>query len=99
MREAPATAPESITVIRLPPGPAEGRPCMVGARSMATSAGSTPSSAAMSWAVTVSCELPQNGANSVAVTPPVGPIRIRTLSAVVVNGAAAPMLWNQNSLA
>jgi hypothetical protein len=53
----------------------------------------------MSCAVTVSCELPQNGANSVAVIPPVGPIRIRTLSAVVVNGAGAPMLWNQNSLA
>ena len=54
---------------------------------------------ATSCAVTVSCELPQNGANIVAVTPPVGPIRIRTLSAVVVNAAAAPMLWNQNSLA
>ena len=44
--------------------------------------------AAISCAVTVSCELPQPGANSVAVIPPVGPIRTRTLSAVVVNAAA-----------
>ena len=27
LRDAPRTAPESITVIRLPPGPALGRPC------------------------------------------------------------------------
>ena len=27
----PATAPASMTVIRLPPGPADGRPCIVGA--------------------------------------------------------------------
>ena len=37
--------------------------------------------------------------NSVAAIPPVGPIRIRTLSGVVVNAGGVPMLWNQNSLA
>ena len=55
---APATAPETMTVKREPPGPVPGSACCESAYVTTTDAGSTSNSSATTWATTVSGLLP-----------------------------------------
>ena len=85
--------------MREPPGPGARQPVRRSSRRRSRRRpGSTPSSSATSWETTVSGELPQNGENIVTLTPPVGPMPMRTLSGVVDMPTYGPGLWNQNSV-
>src|SRR5215510_14503468 len=96
LRAAPTTAPVSITVMRLPPGPAPGNPCCESSYVTVTCEGSMPNSSATVCATTVSGLLPQNGENIVATNSPVGPTLSPTLSGAVVSPGWS--YQNQNSV-
>src|SRR5262245_10733648 len=96
LRAAPTTAPVSMTVMRLPPGPAPGRPCCESSYVTVTWDGSTPNSSATVWATTVSGLFPQNGENMVTTNSPVGPRESPTLSGTAVRPGVS--YQNQNSV-
>src|SRR6266571_4253845 len=98
-REAPRVAPLSMTVKRLPPGPAESAPDCESAYSIATWAGSTPNSSATTCETTVPGLLPQNGQPIVARNPPNASMLSLTLSGVLVSGKGGLSYQNHHSVA
>ena len=96
---APATAPETMTVNRDPPGPVPGSACCESAYVTTTDAGSTSNSSATTWATTVSGLFPHSACEwSVTTIWPIGSTWRLALSGLAVGVNSGLSNQNQNSV-